>query len=455
MIFEVVRGVFGHDDRLIDENADRDRDPRQRHDVGLDVDDPQLPQDPHHEKREQHGQRQSHADHEHAAEVHQDQKNGDRGDRHFMPHHLGQRVNGPLDEPRAVVRGDNVHSCGQPRLQLLNFLFDALRDVERVLLVPHQHDAPHDFVAVFFVHAAAELRPELDGSHRLYVDRRPLHFFDDRHFDVVFAADPAHAADDVFGVVLLDDPAAGRHIALGDGRIQVAQRDAVGPQRLGAHVDLVFERRAADRSHIGNAGGGVQLRGDVELIEGPQPRRVDRVRGARLDGVPEDLSEGRGVGGQIGEDSRREERPRLGQLFGDALAGEIEVDGILEDDRDHREIEFGGRANGADAGQPLQFARQRISHLVFDLAGRAPHPVGEDDHLVFRQVGNGVHRRIQHRVDACHRQCRRDDQHQEPVANRRFNQFFNHAFTISLFHLAARRSRVLAPVDFGIGISDF
>ena len=125
---QVVRGVLDHHDRLIDQDADRDGDAGQRHDVGLDVDDAELPQHPHQEEREQHRQRQRHADHERAAEVHQDQQDRERGDDHLVPHDFGERVDGAVDQPRAVVGGDDAHALGQARLQLLDLLLDALGD---------------------------------------------------------------------------------------------------------------------------------------------------------------------------------------------------------------------------------------------------------------------------------------------------------------------------------------
>ena len=44
--------------------------------------------------------------------------------------------------------------------------------------------------------------------------------------------------------------------------------------------------------------------------------------------------------------------------------------------------------------QPAQAQRQRVGHLVFDLARPVPLPRGEDDHLVLGQVGNRVDRRL-------------------------------------------------------------
>ena len=166
---------------------------------------------------------------------------------------------------------------GQAGLQLLDLLLDALGDGQRILAVAHQHDAAVDFVAVLLEDAAAELRAELHRGDVLDVDRRAVDLLDDRVLDVLLVLDPADAADDVLGIVLLDDAAAGRHVALADGRVELAQRDAVGPQVLGPHVDLIFQRRAADDGHLGHARRGVELRGDVELVERPQPAGVDRI----------------------------------------------------------------------------------------------------------------------------------------------------------------------------------
>ena len=51
-----VHHVLGHHDRRIDQHADRDGDARQRHGVGLNVDQAQPPQDRHDQKRRQRGQ---------------------------------------------------------------------------------------------------------------------------------------------------------------------------------------------------------------------------------------------------------------------------------------------------------------------------------------------------------------------------------------------------------------
>jgi hypothetical protein len=131
---------------------------------------------------------------------------------------------------------------------------------------------------------------------------------------------------------------------------------------------------------------------------------------AGLDGVPENLAEGGGIGGHVGDDAGGQKRDGLGQLFGHALAGEIEINVVLEDDRDHREVEFGRGADGFYTGEPLQLSRQWVGDLVFDFARAAAHPVGEDDHLVLAEIGNRIHGRA---IDNEHTGYRQRRRHQE------------------------------------------
>ena len=59
---------------------------------------------------DQHRQRQRHADHERAAEVHQDQQDRERGDDHLVHERLGERLDRPVDQPRAVVERHDPHA---------------------------------------------------------------------------------------------------------------------------------------------------------------------------------------------------------------------------------------------------------------------------------------------------------------------------------------------------------
>ena len=71
---QVVRRVLGHDDRLVDQDADADRDPGQAHDVRRHA------EEPHHQEAEQDRHRQRDRDDERVAEVPHHQQDGDRAD---------------------------------------------------------------------------------------------------------------------------------------------------------------------------------------------------------------------------------------------------------------------------------------------------------------------------------------------------------------------------------------
>src|SRR5205807_4545808 len=116
------------------------------------------------------------------------------------------------DQPRAVVGRDDADALGQAGLQLPDLSLDALGDGQRVLAVPHEHDAPGDLVAVCLEYTSAKLRAQLHGGHVSDVDRRAADFLDDRVLDVALVLDPAHAANQVLGVILLHHAAPGRHI---------------------------------------------------------------------------------------------------------------------------------------------------------------------------------------------------------------------------------------------------
>ena len=204
----------------------------------------------------------------------------------------------------------------------------------------HQYRATDYLVSVFFVDAAAELNANVYVGHRLDIDRRALDFLDDRVLDVRLVLDPADTAHDVFGVVLLNDAAAGRHVAFANCRVEVAEGNAVGAQRFGAHIHLIFKWRATDHGNVGYAGGSVELRANVKLVQRPELGGVNRIRRAGLNRVPKNLAERGRVRGQVRHDSGRQVIAGLAELLGHSLAGEIEVDIVFKNDRNHREVEL-------------------------------------------------------------------------------------------------------------------
>ena len=84
VLLEPVHHVLGHHDRRVDQHADRDRDPGQRHGVGRDVNEAQPPQHGHDQERRERGQWQRAGDDERRPHVQQDHKDAQRRRHHRL-----------------------------------------------------------------------------------------------------------------------------------------------------------------------------------------------------------------------------------------------------------------------------------------------------------------------------------------------------------------------------------
>ena len=67
-----------------------------------------------------------------------------------------------------------------------------------------------------------------------------------------------------------------------------------------------------------------------------------------------------------------------------------------------------------------------MSHMFIDLLRPVARPVGEDDHLILGQVGDGIHRRANSRHEARDGAERRRQNHDGSVSNRTLYQPVDH-----------------------------
>ena len=145
-------GVFHHDDGRINHGADRDRDASERHDVGGQV------QRMHQDKGYDDGDRQGDDDYKRAGNVKQKDNDDDADDQAFFDELLLQRGDRPEDQVRAVVGRYELDAGWERRLELLDFLLDALDQIERILSMAHHNDGAHDLaLAVQFCYAPAHI----------------------------------------------------------------------------------------------------------------------------------------------------------------------------------------------------------------------------------------------------------------------------------------------------------
>ena len=74
-----------------------------------------------------------------------------------MRQNLRKRVDRSMNQPGAVVEGNDPHALGQSGLKLNDFFLDRLGHGQRILAVAHHHHSADCLVAVLLQHAAAKL----------------------------------------------------------------------------------------------------------------------------------------------------------------------------------------------------------------------------------------------------------------------------------------------------------
>ena len=108
-----------------------------------------------------------------ARDVPEEDQDDDRDDDDLLDQLRLQRVDGALDEVRAVVGRHDLHALRQRRLDVLQLRLDPLDDVERVLAAAHHDDAADDLaLAVEVGDAAADLGAERDPADVADRERR-------------------------------------------------------------------------------------------------------------------------------------------------------------------------------------------------------------------------------------------------------------------------------------------
>ena len=382
--------VFRHDDAHVADVADGDGEARERHDVGIDA------EGEHQNEAEPEGKRQRDENRDGAAQMQQKDEDDRRGHERFFGERGLERVDGLVDDVRAVVERHDADprdaAIGerlfrQAGFELLDFRLHPLDDVQRVLAVAHQRHAAHGFDARLVERAATEVRPDRYGGDVLHLDRRSSFLPDDDLLDVLGRLDEADAADEKLDAILLQHLRADIDIRLPHGLIDIEERDAVRPQFIGVNVDLILLHEAADTRDFTHAFDGVNLVAQIPILDTPQLREVEAFA---LDGVPENLPERRGIRADDGRDAGRQALLRDVHSLDDARACPVVIHLVFEDDEDHREAEARHAADGLYSRRAGEARGQRIGDLIVHVLGRAAGPVGEDDDLLFADVRDGI-----------------------------------------------------------------
>ncbi len=318
-----------------------------------------------------------------------------------------------MDQLGAVVDGHHLHALGQSRGDLGNLGLYVLDDLQRILPVARHDDRRHDFaLAVEFAQAAPLVRPQLHPGDVADQDRRPLVALHHQRLDVGPAAQIAHAAHHVLRLRHLDYAAADVAIGLADDLRHLGQRDAVGTELHGIDDDLILLHEAADAGDLGHALRLCQLVAQVPVLDRAQFGEVPVGADQRILEHPADAGR---VGPELRRNAPGEATRGEVQVLQHPRARPVDVGAVLEDDVDERRAEERKSAHDLGLGHRQHRARQRIGDLVLDDLRRLARILGVDDDLDVREVGQGVERRLDDRVDAADRDEHRRQDDEEAV----------------------------------------
>ena len=306
--------VLREHDAHVDHRPDRDRDPSQRHHVGID------PRELHQHEREQHAQRQHRAYEERGAQLAEEDQHDDDHDDDLLRERGLQRVQRVEDQPRPIVEGhdgdlrDGAVLQGrarQARRDLGDARLHAIDGREWVLPVARDDHASHGVGAGVVQSATTQGRAELHVGHVSHANGRViLAQRDDGLLDILGLFDEAASADDVLGAVDLDGARTRIEVGAAHGVGDLRQADPLRAHRLGVDVDLILLNVAANRRDLGDTVHAHQGVAHGPILDGAQlllREAADHVAVGvvSLERVPIHLPERGGVGTEPGRHALR------------------------------------------------------------------------------------------------------------------------------------------------------
>ena len=171
----------------VHEHADGDRDASEAHDVGRNA------AVVHREERHEHGERKGQRHDEDRAHVHEEHHVRHRYQGDLLEQCDPKRVDGSVDEARAVVEGHDANALGQPGLNLGDADFHAVDDLACVRAAARHHHTADGFVRTLDQRGYTERVADVHVGHLAHEHGHTVRGPNDDVGDVVDRFDQADA----------------------------------------------------------------------------------------------------------------------------------------------------------------------------------------------------------------------------------------------------------------------
>jgi len=269
-LLQVLVRVLDHHHRRVHHRANGNGNAAQRHDVGVDA----LPV--HDDEGRQNAQRQRDDGHQGRTQVKQKQGTHHGHHRKFFEQLVAEVLDGPLDEPRAVVGGHDLHAWRQARLQGGQFGFDRRDGGQGVLARAHDDHAAHGFAfAIQLTNAAPNFGANLHMGH---VAQQNGHTSLGGHewngAEIVQGLQIPGGTHHEFGFAHLQHRGAHFLVGAANRFNYLAVGNSVGGQFVRIEHHLILPHHATDGGNLGHAGHSLELVFQKPVLQAAQLGQV-------------------------------------------------------------------------------------------------------------------------------------------------------------------------------------
>ena len=413
--------VLDHDDGAIDHRPDRNRNPPEGHNIGVDS----LPV--HDNKGRQNANRQAENRHQRRANVEQ------KDDAHQAHHQKlfkqlePEIIHRPLNQTGAIINRYHLDTFRQTGFQFLQFRLHAIDGCLGVFTEAHHYYATDGLAfAIQLSHPAPHLRPNLNSGHVFQEHGGAVVIKPQRNRQQVLTGlDVAGRAHHVFRLGHLDDRGAHFLIAPLDGVLDMSQRNSQRPELFRADLDLILLHHATKRGHFGHAWHCLEFVFQKPVLQAAQLAQIV-VPGAIHQSVEVNPANPGCVRPQLRAGRVRKARGHLGQVLQHPGASPVHVGVFIEDHIDVGVPKEGVTPDRLGTRHRQHGGGQWIGHLVFHHLWCLARKAGFDNDLHIRKIRQRIYRRLAQRVEAkpCNKQG--GQQYQKSITNRPVNDGCDH-----------------------------
>ena len=290
-LLDVAIDVLQHDDGIVHHQADRQHQREQGQRVDREA------EHQHERERAHQRHRNRHQRHQHCAPVTQEEQAHRRHQQHRLPDGGEHRIDGALDEHRAVIGDVHRHALGQFALQPRHHLVQPALEVERVggglLDETDRHRGPaHEAYRSAFVLGRHLDAADVADAHRVIggCGRRTHH----HGLELIDPAQVGLRHHREFALAALDAASGQLHVLLTDGVLHLLHAEAESRQAVSVEPDPHRIAPLAIDTGIRRPGQGLHARLDDAA---GKVTHLQRRMAIRREGHPDD---GAGVGFDLG-----------------------------------------------------------------------------------------------------------------------------------------------------------